>query len=162
MTDPVENVWQVPATPPPSLFLGDPERNLVKQVNDEIAEKIIGQQILYFPIDIQRSHFNIYGECLTKNFCSPVQVFCYVEFNQATEAAPFIDRRTEVKIFLQSRRLTEDKNLYVRAGDFVQYGTYFFEIAKVNEVNRLFGQVNHKFTVEMTCVYSREGVFDSL
>mgnify|MGYP001327747689 CR=1 FL=1 len=31
------------------LFLGKKERDLVKQVNDELIEKVIGQQILYYP-----------------------------------------------------------------------------------------------------------------
>ena len=40
--------WKRPAAPPPPLFLGKKERDLVKQVNDELVEKIIGQQILYY------------------------------------------------------------------------------------------------------------------
>jgi hypothetical protein len=44
--------WKRPTAPPPPLFFGEKERNLVKQVNDELIEKIIGQQILYYPIDV--------------------------------------------------------------------------------------------------------------
>ncbi len=39
--------WKKPKSPPPPLFLGKKERDLVKQVNDELIEKVIGQQILY-------------------------------------------------------------------------------------------------------------------
>ena len=46
-----DNEWSRPASPPPPLFLGKKERDLVKQVNDELVEKVIGQQILYYPID---------------------------------------------------------------------------------------------------------------
>ena len=45
--------WKRPAAPPPPLFVGKKERDLVKQVNDELIEKVIGQQILYYPIMIQ-------------------------------------------------------------------------------------------------------------
>ena len=39
--------WERPTNPPPPLFLGEKEKNLVKQVNDEIIERVVGQQILY-------------------------------------------------------------------------------------------------------------------
>ena len=42
-----DDKWERPAAPPPPLFLGKKERDLVKQVNDELIEKVIGQQILY-------------------------------------------------------------------------------------------------------------------
>ncbi len=43
--------WTRPETPPPPLFLGEKERDLVKQVNDELIERVIGQTIAYYPID---------------------------------------------------------------------------------------------------------------
>ena len=46
------NKWKKPSNPPPPLFLGEKERNLVKQVNDELLERIIGQQITYLPRNI--------------------------------------------------------------------------------------------------------------
>ena len=49
------NKWTQPAQPPPPLFVGQAERNFVKQINDEVIEKVVGQQVLYFPIDIERS-----------------------------------------------------------------------------------------------------------
>ena len=35
----MSNEWSKPATPPPPLFFGKKERDLVKQVNDELVEK---------------------------------------------------------------------------------------------------------------------------
>ena len=59
--------WKRPPAPPPPLFLGKKERDLVKQVNDELIEKIIGQQILYYPIDMATTHFHeLYGEAIKK------------------------------------------------------------------------------------------------
>jgi len=34
-----------PAAPPPPLFVGDKERKLVRQVNTELIENVIGQVI---------------------------------------------------------------------------------------------------------------------
>ena len=36
-----DDKWSQPAQPPPPLFVGEKERNLVKQVNDELIEKVI-------------------------------------------------------------------------------------------------------------------------
>ena len=46
-----DNKWTQPSAPPPPMFVGKKERDLVKQINDEIIENVIGQSILYFPID---------------------------------------------------------------------------------------------------------------
>ena len=42
----MSNEWERPTQPPSPLFLGEKEKNLVKQVNDEIIERVVGQQIL--------------------------------------------------------------------------------------------------------------------
>ena len=36
-----DNKWKQPGNPPPPLFTGKKERDLVKQVNDELAERVI-------------------------------------------------------------------------------------------------------------------------
>ena len=61
--------WKKPEAPPPPLFLGKKERDLVKQVNDELVEKVVGQQILYYSIDLQTTQFHdMYGEAVEKTF----------------------------------------------------------------------------------------------
>ena len=75
------NEWDKPDAPPPPLFLGQKERDLVKQVNDELIEKVIGQQILYYPIDMDRTQFHeLYGEAIKKTFLYPIRVYALVEF----------------------------------------------------------------------------------
>ena len=48
----MSNEWTQPGAPPGPLFVGKKERDFTKQITDEIIEKIIGQRILYFPIDV--------------------------------------------------------------------------------------------------------------
>ena len=79
MSDP-KNKWNQPAAPPPPMFFGKKERDLVKQVNDELAERIIGQPIAYYPISLEESNFNeVYGEAMEKVSLPPIRVFAYVE-----------------------------------------------------------------------------------
>ena len=65
--------WKQPNQPPPPLFVGQKERDLVKQVNDELIERVIGQTILYYPISNVYTDFHpLYGEAINKNFL-PIQ-----------------------------------------------------------------------------------------
>ena len=160
-----DNEWERPAAPPPPLFLGKKERDLVKQVNDELVEKVIGQQILYYPVDIETTNFHeLYGEAMEKNYLSPVRVYALVEFiNYGTEHMDGfgLDKTWEISVHFHRRRLTEDQDLFVREGDFVLYGDFYYEIMKLEEPKKLFGQVNHSFEINATCKRARKGLFDA-
>jgi|TARA_R110000787_G_scaffold218451_1_gene327224 hypothetical protein len=159
------NEWKKPDAPPPPLFLGKKERDLVKQVNDELIEKIIGQQILYYPIDIETTNFHeLYGEAIKKTFLSPIRVYALVEFTEySTEylESGGIDKTWEINVHFHRRRLTEDQDLYIREGDFVLYGDFYYEIVKLSEPKKLFGQVDHSFEIAARCRRARKGLFDA-
>ncbi|HIB01146.1 MAG TPA: hypothetical protein EYO31_04475 [Phycisphaerales bacterium] len=159
------NEWKKPDAPPPPLFLGKKERDLVKQVNDELIEKIIGQQILYYPIDIETTNFHeLYGEAIKKTYLSPIRVYALVEFTEySTEylESGGIDKTWEINVHFHRRRLTEDQDLYVREGDFVLYGDFYYEIVKLSEPKKLFGQVDHSFEIAARCRRARKGLFDA-
>ena len=90
-----ENEWKKPAAPPPPLFFGKKERDLVKQVNDELIEKVIGQQILYYPISLEHTDFHpIYGEALHKSFLAPIRVYALV----AVPSGVRRNRQTNLKL----------------------------------------------------------------
>jgi hypothetical protein len=158
-----ENKWEQPSSPPPPLFLGEKERNLVKQVNDELIERIIGQPILYFPIDLDRTNFHpIYGEAIKKTFLPPVRVYALVDWEGHTTSTTNygIDRRSSLTIHFHKRRLVEDQNLFVREGDFAQFEKLYYEIVTLAEPKLIFGQENHKMEIVAKCVRAREGLFD--
>ena len=161
----MSNEWKKPKSPPPPLFLGKKERDLVKQVNDELIENVIGQQILYYPIDMERTDFHeMYGEAIEKTFLPPVRVYALVEW---TEFSTFylenagIDKSWEILVHFHKRRLEEDQNMYVREGDFVLYGEYYYEIVKLSEDKKLFGQVAHGFEISAICKKARKGLFNA-
>jgi len=160
-----DNRWEKPKSPPPPMFFGKKERDLVKQVNDEIIERVVGQQVLYFPIDIEHTNFHpLYGEAIEKTFLPPVRVHALVEFQGIETTGTenlYLDKLTKIKINFHKRRLTEDQNLFVREGDFVRYGEVFYEIVKLIEPKLLFGQVEHRFEVQAECIRSRDGLFNA-
>lgn len=160
-----DNRWKKPSAPPPPMFFGEKERDLVKQVNDEIIERVIGQQILYFPIDIESTNYHpLYGEAIEKTFLPPIRVHALVEY-QGIESSFLeniaVDKSTKLKVLFHKRRLTEDQNLFVREGDFVRYGDVFYEIVKLIEPKLLFGQPEHRFEIQAECIRARDGVFNA-
>ena len=160
-----DDKWKQPAQPPPPLFLGEKERNLVKQVNDELIERVIGQQIVYYPIDDSNTQYNnLYGEAVEKSFLPPVRVYALVDYQSRDTKADTpagLDKENTITIYFHKRRLIEDQDLYVREGDFVLYGDYFYEIVSTQWARQLFGQIEHTFEIVATGYYSREGLFDA-
>ena len=158
------NKWTRPSSPPPPLFIGRKERDLVKQVNDELIERVIGQQIVYYPVSLEQTNFHpLYGEAIKKTFLPPVRVYALVDWEgHETETTNFgIDRKSSISVHFHKRRLTEDQDLFVREGDFVLYGKLFYEIVTLAEPKQLFGQVEHKMEILAKCVRAREGTFDA-
>jgi len=157
--------WTQPAAPPPPLFVGKKERDLVKQVNDELVERIIGQQILYYAISVEHTNFHsLYGEAIEKTFLSPIRVYALVEYEgleTSWMSSVGVDKTASITIHFHKRRLTEDQDLYVRVGDFVLYGDIYYEIVSLNEPKQLFGQVDHKMEISAKCIRAREGLFDA-
>ena len=161
----VKNKWNQPAQAPPPMFAGKKEKDLVKQVNDELIERVIGQTIVYYPIDIERTNFHdLYGEAITKTFLPPVRVFALVEFDGIDTKYNTnigLDKESSVTVHFHKRRLTEDQDLYVREGDFVLYGDMHYEVTVLSEPKQLFGQIDHRFEISAKCVRAREGLFDA-
>ena len=145
-----EKKWSQPENPPPPLFLGEKERDLVKQVNDELIERVIGQVVGYYSIDLKRTNFH------------PLYKEAVVEFQgQETKTEKWgVDKLAKINIHFHKRRLTEDQNLFVREGDFVLYGENFFEIVMLKEPKELFGQADRRIEISAECIAAREGLFD--
>jgi hypothetical protein len=159
-----DNKWTQPSAPPPPLFTGKAERDLVKQVNDELIERVIGQTVVYYPIDIEHTNFHdLYGEAITKSFLPPVRVYALIDFEGiTTKYTPGVglDKDSSITIHFHKRRLTEDQDLFVREGDFVLYGDIYYEIVTLSEPQQLFGQIDHRIEISAKCIRAREGLFD--
>tara|TARA_B100000963_G_C22624429_1_gene671602 strand:+ start:1654 stop:2142 length:489 start_codon:yes stop_codon:yes gene_type:complete len=156
--------WSQPDSPPPPLFTGKKERDLVKQVNDELIEKVIGQTVVYYPIDVDRTNFHdLYGEAIMKTFLPPIRVLALVEMidYQTTYTDKIgVDFDANINVHFHRRRLIEDQDLFVRQGDFVLYGDIYYEIVQLSE-SRLFGQIDNRMEIAAKCTAVREGTFNA-
>ena len=160
----MSNEWNQPSAPPPPLFLGKKERDLVKQVNDELIERVVGQTVVYYPVDISATNYpSLYGEAIEKTFLPPIRVYALVSWEgiQTKNADSLgLDKTSSISIHFHKRRLTEDQDLYVREGDFVLYGDIYYEVVSLSEPRQLFGQTEHKMEITAKCIAAREGLFD--
>lgn len=158
-----DNKWNRPDTPPPPLFFNKKERDLVKQVNDELIERVIGQTILYYPISNTHTDFHpLYGEAINKNFLPPVRVYALIEWTgtETTTTQYGIDRLYSLTCHFHKRRLTEDQDLFVREGDFILYGGDYYEIVTLTEPKQLFGNTDYMLEISAKCARARQGLFD--
>jgi hypothetical protein len=159
-----KNKWSQPEAPPPPLFTGQKEKDLVKQVNDELIERVIGQAIIYYPISLEHTNFHpLYGEALRKTFLSPIHVHALVSWEgyKTTTNNFGIDRRATITVHFHKRRLVEDQDLYVHEGDFIYYDSSFFEIVTLLEPKLVFGDANSTMEIAAKCIKAREGIFDA-
>ena len=155
--------WSQPDAPPPPLFTGKKERDLVKQVNDELIERVIGQTVVYYPVDIKKTNFHpLYGEAVHKTYLPPIRVYALVEKEETdtTYTNYGIDKVSNITVYFHKRRLIEDQDLWVREGDFIQYDGQFYEVADLSQPRYLFGQDGQRFEIKATCRKAREGAFD--
>jgi hypothetical protein len=155
--------WKQPDSPPPRMFANQPERDLVKQINQELLERIVGSSIVYFPVSLEATTFHpIYGEAINKTFSSPIHVYALVDFKgHQTETGFYgLDRRSTLTVHFFKRRLTEDQELFVREGDFLSYNNVFYEIMKLNEPAEMFGNTSYKVEISAECARAREGTFN--
>ena len=159
-----KNKWTQPSNTPPPLFSVKKESDLVKKINDEVIERVIGQTVLYYPISLEHTNYHpLYGEAIEKTFLPPVRVYALIMWEgfetQTTNLG--IDRRPSIIIHFHKRRLTEDQDLFVREGDFVRYGTIFYEISKLIEPKLLYGQPESRFEIQAECIRARDGLFNA-
>ena len=156
--------WSQPDSPPPPLFTGQKEKDLVKQVNDELIERVVGQALLYYAISVDKTNYHpIYGEAIKKTFLPPVRIYALVEGPESeTKTGRYgIDKKARITVHFHKRRLTEDQDLFVREGDFLLYGKSYYEIIKLSEPKKLFGDVNTQMEIMATCTKTRKGIFDA-
>ena len=54
-----------------------------------------------------------------------------------------------------------DQDLFVREGDFILYGDFFYELVTLKEPKQLFGQIDHRIEISAKAIRAREGLFDA-
>lgn len=143
------------------LFITDREVNFINLINKELIQKVIGEVIDYYAIDLKRSKVDdLYNEATQKVWSPPVQVNALVDYDnpQSESKSEGVDSKYTLNVYLHQQEL-QDRNVQPREGDFVEFGEIFYEVASATQPQLIFGQVNNMMMTKLTCVVSREGQF---
>ena len=107
---------------------------------------------------------DMYGEAIEKTYLPPVRIYALVKFDKEESGylpKMGIDNDSLITVNFHKRRLNEDQDVFVREGDFILYGDKYYEIVKLMQPRKLFGQVNQSFEITATCKRARKGLFDA-
>ena len=156
--------WSQPENPPPPMFTGKKERDFVKQVNDELIERVIGQEIVYYSVSLEHTKYHsLYGEAIIKTTLPPISIRALVEpeDTEISNTGFGLDKIRKITVHFHKRRLTQEQDLFVREGDYVQWDSEFYEIRYLTQPRYLFGQSGQRFEIVAQCKRVRSGVFNA-
>ena len=142
-------------------FVTTRELALIDSWSRELIQGTVEQEIVYWAISVQESSVHdVYDEAVQKAYMQPVRINGRVNFSQEGTRARggTLDAQYTLEVYLHAQELAQ-RNVNPREGDFVEFGQIMFEVSSVTRPQLVFGQVNDKIQVKLTCVPSREGQF---
>jgi len=146
------------------LFITPREIDFISDLTKEISKDVIGQKIFYYKIrsDLTNVH-DVYEEAITKIFDPPVEVEARVSWNPSEVRTNKFGTETfkSIEVYIHYRDLL-DRNLEIKEGDYLSFGSIFFEITSALFTRLLFGQIEYKTGIKLTCKQARKGAIDVL
>ncbi len=146
------------------LFITPREIDFISDLTKEINKDVIGQKVFYYKIraDLTTVH-EVYEEAVTKVFDPPVEIEARVDWNPSEVRTNRFGTEAfkSVEVFIHYRDLL-DRNLEAKEGDYLSYGSIFFEVTSALFTNLIFGQVEYKTGIKLTCKQARKGAIDVL
>lgn len=142
-------------------FITDREIAFINKINHEYIQSVIGQTVYYYAISIPETQVNdIYNEAMQKTWSPPVEINGLVLWENPTSSTTQfgVDADYRLEVYFHSQELQE-RNVFPREGDFIEFGEVYFEISSITEPQIVFGQINNKIMKKCSCVKAREGQF---
>lgn len=146
------------------LFITPRELDLISDLTKEIIKDVIGQKIFYYPVrmDVTSIH-DVYEESTEKVFDAPIEVDALIEWSpgevKTTKFGNEMFHSIEARV--HARDLA-DKDLRMKIGDFMSYGSVFFEIVQVVTISKIFGQVEHITGYKLVGKQARSDLIDKM
>lgn len=142
-------------------FVTTRELDLIDSWDKELIQGTVQQEVIYWAISYEESRVHdVYDEAVLKEYMQPVRFMARVKFDQVSTKSGHGTLDSNYTLSVQAhRKELEERNIKPREGDFVEHGGTIFEITTVGVAQPVFGQINDKLMVELTCVPSRETQF---
>jgi len=142
------------------LFITPRELDLISDLTKEVIKDVIGQRIFYYPVrtDVTSVH-DVYEESIEKIFDPPLELDALVEWSPGEIRTNKFgsEKYHSIEARLHAQDLI-DKGLRMKIGDFMSYGSVFFEITQVVTISKIFGQVEHLTGYKLVGKQAREGL----
>ena len=136
--------------------------DLISDLTKEVIKDVIGQRIFYYPVrtDVTTVH-DVYEESTEKVFDTPIELDALVEWSPGEIRTNKFgsEKFHSIEARIHARDLT-DKGLRMKIGDFMSYGSVFFEITQVVSISKIFGQVEHITGYKLMGKQAREGLIN--
>jgi hypothetical protein len=146
------------------LFITPRELDLISDITKEIIKDVIGQVIFYYPVrtDVTSVH-DVYEESTEKVFDPPIEIDALVEWSPGEIKTNKFgsEKFHSIEARVHSRDLI-DKDLRMKIGDFISYGSVFFELTQVVTISKIFGQVEHVTGYKLVGKQARDGLIDKM
>jgi hypothetical protein len=145
------------------LFITPREIDFISDLTKEITKDVVGQKVYYYGVreDLTEIH-DVYEEAREKVFNPPIEIEAAVDWQPAkiTTNKFGSEEVSTIEVYLHSRDLL-DRDIVVYVGDYMSYGTEFYEITSVLVQKTIYGQIEHIAGYKLTAVQARKGIIDN-
>lgn len=146
------------------LFITPRELDLISDITKEVIKDVIGQKIFYYPVrsDVTSVH-DVYEESTEKVFDTPIEVDALVEWSPGEIRTNKFgnEKFHSIEARVHARDLS-DRDLRMKTGDFMSYGSVFFEITQVVSISKIYGQVEHVTGYKLVGKQARQDLIDKM
>ena len=143
------------------LFITSRELNFIADITKEIVKDVIGQRVFYYPInEVKTSAHELYNESSQKIYDAPIEIEAMVSMpaNETTTNLFGPERLNKLEVFIQHQDMV-DRKINLAIGDFLRYGEYMYEVAKLIYMRNIYGHVEQIDGVKLVCTQARQGQF---
>ena len=143
------------------LFITGKELQFFNSINKELIQRIIGQEITYYHVSIEKTVVNeLYNEAIEKVVYQPVLLNALILYNapEQTSTNFTVDTVYSIEVYMHIHEL-EERNIKPREGDFVKFGEVMYEVATLTQPQITFGQIENMVMWKATCTIARESNF---
>ena len=119
------------------LFGGERDAGLIKKVNTELLEKVIGIEVAVYKLSVENTPSNIYGESNRKAYYNPIRVHALVRLENTISVnsdTGEIDTNRNITVgFLRDELIK--KNLVIEISDIIYWDNAYYQVDNVTKTN---------------------------
>lgn len=141
------------------LFASRRDSSFMLSLNNELVDKVIGIEILYYKLSIQYSKTSIYDETTEKVYFPAVAIPTYVlkQDVQMEDTELGVLESTQTVSFGFIRDQLDNLGIVLEVGDIIRWDSGFYEIDNVRKENYWWGRNPHEFIAHERGVVPPQG-----